>query len=618
MPERMIINNSRDPAQEISGHQVLHAEVKQVSSRTDEFLNLVDILRYRSQHQSDRKAFIFLQDGETPTNSLSYQELDQKARAIAAQLQKLAAGRSSANPSSVLLLYPPGLEFIAAFFGCLYAGMVAIPAYPPKRNQNLSRLQTIVKDAQAKVILTTTSLCESIKSQFVHSELAGLNCLITDTLVESEKFHHHSPKPDTLAFLQYTSGSTGTPKGVMVSHGNLMSNSRYMQQIWEFTSQSVMVTWLPVFHDMGLIYGVLQPLYHGFPCYLMAPVSFIQKPMSWLQAISRYKATHSGAPNFAYELCVRKINPEQRANLDLSSWHMTLNGAEPVRADTLHRFTEAFKPCGFDPATFCPGYGLAEATLVVAGVQNKKVPNLYKVQTEALAQNQVRDGESEKKVQTMVGSGWPGVDTKIVIAHPESLTQCSSGEVGEIWVSGSTVAQGYWQRTEETEQTFRAYLKDIGEGPFLRTGDLGFLKDGELFITGRLKDVIIIRGQNHYPQDIERTVEQSYPALRLGCGAAFTVEIKDEERLVVVQEVERTWQRKLDQEMVVRAIRKAVAQDHELQVYAIVLLKTGSIPKTSSGKIQRSACRAGFLDQTLDALGSVNEHSEWQESQVSL
>lgn len=578
------------------------------------YTKLVEILRYRALHQPEQTAFTFLVDGKTEYASLTYQELDRRSRAIAQVLTSQFPAQleyTDAAGMRALLLYPPGLEFIAAFMGCLYAGVVAVPAYPPKRNQNLLRLQAIAKDAQAQVALTTTSLWGNIKSQFLQNlELASLNCLATDTLVESENFRPYPATPDTLAFLQYTSGSTGTPKGVMVSHGNLMCNSQYMHQIWGFSSESVMVTWLPTFHDMGLIYGILQPLYHGFPCYLMAPASFIQKPIDWLEAISRYKATHSAAPNFAYELCVRKITPEQRATLDLSSWHMTLNGAEPVRADTIDRFTEAFKPCGFKLDTFCPGYGLAEATLVVAGVQNKKVPNFYTVQAEALAQNQAIDGKSEEKVQTLVGHGQPGIDTKVVIVHPESLTQCSPGNIGEIWVSGSTVAQGYWQRTEETKQTFGAYLADSTEGPFLRTGDLGFIKDGELFITGRLKDVIIIRGQNHYPQDIEALVEQSHPALRLGCGAAFTVEVNGEERLVVVQEVERTWLRKLDVEMVARAIRKAVVQQHELHVYAIALIKTGSIPKTSSGKIQRSACRAKFLEGTLDVLVSGNAHIE--------
>ncbi|MFL9458769.1 AMP-binding protein [Tolypothrix bouteillei VB521301_2] len=567
----------------------------------EKFSTLVELLIYRAQSQPEQKAYIFLRDGETEEVSLTYSELDLQARAIASHLQSLKA-----SGERVLLLYPPGLDFIAAFFGCLYANAVAVPVYPPKRNQNLSRLRVIASDAQTRIALTVSSTLTQIQSQFAQElEFADMQLLATDSIAveRASDWQEVQIDRDTLAFLQYTSGSTGTPKGVMVSHGNLLQNSKYTQQIWEYNSQSVMVTWLPVFHDMGLIYGVLQPLYEGFPCYMMAPVSFIQKPIRWLQAISRYKATHSGAPNFAYELCVLKTTPEERATLDLSSWHMTLNGAEPVRANTLKQFTQVFQCCGFNLATFCPGYGLAEATLVVAGVQNQKVPSFYTVKAEALAQNQVIEGNTEKELQTLVGCGYPGIDTKVSIVHPESLTQCRPEEVGEIWVSGSTVTQGYWQRTEETQETFGAYLKDTKEGPFMRTGDLGFLKDGELFITGRLKDLIIIRGSNHYPQDIELTVEQSHPALRRGFGAAFSIEVDGVERLAIAQEVERSYLRKLDINEVTGAIRKVVSEQHHLQVYAVLLLKTASIPKTSSGKIQRRACRIGFLNKSLDIVG---------------
>ena len=283
-----------------------------------------------------------------------------------------------------MLLYPPGLEFITAFLGCLYAG-VMLTGLSPKPKQNLLRLEAIIKDAQAQVVLTTAPLLEKIKSQFLqNSELTNLDFLATETLVEWRNFAPHPSTSETLALLQYTSGSTGTPKGVMVTHKNIICNSRYMQQIWEFSMESTMVTWLPVFHDMGLIYGILQPLYHGFPCYRMPPTCLIQEPIRWLQAISRYQATHSGAPNFAYELCLRRITAEQRASLDLSHWRMTLNGAEPVKASTIEQFSKVFSSQGFNIAAFCPGYGLAEATLVVAGVQNKKVPNFYPVETEAL------------------------------------------------------------------------------------------------------------------------------------------------------------------------------------------------------------------------------------------
>ncbi|WP_353931428.1 AMP-binding protein [Okeanomitos corallinicola TIOX110] len=567
----------------------------------EKFSTLVELLRYRVQNQPDQTAYVFLRDGETEEASLTYSQLDQKARAIASYLQsRKAAGER------VLLLYPPSLDFITAFFGCLYANVIAVPVYPPKRNQTLSRLKAIASDAQTKVSLTVSSILEQIQSKFAQEpEFADMQLLATDNIPVSQASDWQPAQidRDTLAFLQYTSGSTGKPKGVMVSHGNLRQNSKYMQQIWEYDSQSVMVTWLPVFHDMGLIYGVLQPLYAGFPCYMMAPASFIQKPIRWLQAISRYKGTHTAAPNFAYELCIHKTTTTERDNLDLSSLQMALNGAEPVRYSTITKFTQTFKSCGFDPSTFCPGYGLAEGTLAVTAVPKQTLPNFCTVQAEALAEKQVIESTSDQEHQTLVSCGKPGIDTKIVIANPESFTKCASQEIGEIWISGSTVTQGYWQRAEATKETFKAYLQDTKEGPFLRTGDLGFIKDGELFIAGRLKDLIIIRGSNHYPQDIELTVEESHPALRPSCGAAFSVDVDGTEQLVIAQEVERSYLRKLNTNEIIGAIRKAVSQKHYLQVYAVLLLKTASIPKTSSGKIQRSACRSGFLDKNLDVVG---------------
>jgi acyl-CoA synthetase (AMP-forming)/AMP-acid ligase II len=579
------------------------------------FSTLVDLLSYRGAYQSNQKAYTFLSNGETETASLTYGELEQQAKAIATQLRALGL----TNGERALLLYLPGLEFIAGFFGCLYAKIVAVPGYPLRPNQKLSRLQAIVEDAQAAVILTSKSELVNMKSRFAeNSELASLQFLATDDITNNlgSNWKELALCGNTLAFLQYTSGSTGKPKGVMVSHDNLLYNLEDLDLGWKHTSDSVMVTWLPTFHDMGLIYGVLQPLYKGFPCYMMPPLSFLQQPIRWLQAISHYKGTHSAAPNFAYDLCVRKTTPEQRATLNLSSWCVALNGAEPVREDVLRRFAETFKPCGFDLTAFCPGYGLAEATLKVTSVRKEDMPFFYKVQAEALKQNRVVEAkehslEYKQKVQTLVGCGRTEIDTKIVIVHPGLLTKCAPCEVGEIWVSGLTVAQGYWKRAQETEQTFHAYLADIGGRPFLRTGDLGFLKDGELFITGRLKDVIIIRGRNYYPHDIEMTVEKSHPALRLSCGATFTAEVEGKEELIIVQEVERSWLRKLNVDEVVGDIRQAVMAEHELRAYAIVLLKTGSIPKTSSGKIQRSACRNKFLNGALEVLNLRDEDEKF-------
>lgn len=579
-----------------------------LSDMRSEVLTLVGLLGYRAQNQPDQIAYTFL-DGETEADRITYQELDRQARAIASQLQSL-----NATGSRALLLYPPGLEFIAAFFGCLYAGVVAVPAYPPRRNQNMSRLQAILASSQATLALTTTPLFSYIESRFTEEPaLAQLRWLTTDNIARDQTAAWQQPdvNPDTLAFLQYTSGSTGTPKGVMVSHGNLLHNCALIHQSFADTPNSRGVSWLPPYHDMGLIGGVLQPLYVGAPMVLMSAIMFIQKPLRWLQAISQYQATTSGGPNFAYDLCIDKITPEQRASLDLSSWEVAFTGAEPVRAETLEQFAATFADCGFRREAFHPCYGMAETTLIVSGGLRNAAPVIRQVDGIALERNQVVTATGKQEItRTIVGCGQNLLDQKVAIADPQSLTLRPPNQVGEIWVSGASVAQGYWQRPEETEQTFHAYLADTGDGPFLRTGDLGFLQDGELFITGRMKDVIIIRGQNHYPQDIELTVEKSHPALRVGCGAAFAVEVKGKERLVIVQEVERSYLRKLNVNEVVDSISKAVAAQHALQVYATVLVKTSSIPKTSSGKIQRHACRSGFLTGTLNVVEDWSENPE--------
>jgi natural product biosynthesis luciferase-like monooxygenase protein len=569
----------------------------------DSVRTLVDILHSRALYEPDKKAFTFLLDGETEEISLTYLELDLQARAIATNLQDLGASGERA-----LLIYPPGLEFIAAFFGCLYAGAVAVPAYPPRRNQSLSRLQSIVADARATTALTTKTVLSNVERQFTQfPTLQALHWLATDNIASdlAQAWLQPAISSDTLAFLQYTSGSTGTPKGVMVSHGNLLHNEQMIQHAMQHTEKTIFVGWLPLFHDMGLIGNVLQPLYLGIPCILMSPVAFLQRPLRWLQAISHYKATTSGGPNFAYELCVSKITNEQRETLDLSSWDVAFNGAEPVRAETLERFATAFEPYGFRREAFYPCYGMAETTLLVSGGLKAALPVIKTVHGDAMEQHWVVSASGENDgVRTLVGCGQTLLEQQIVIAYPDTLILCQPSFVGEIWVWGNSVAQGYWNRPEETETTFRAYLADTGEGPFLRTGDLGFLQDGELFVTGRLKDLIIIRGRNHYPQDIELTVEQSHPVLQQGCTAAFSVEVNGQERLVVASEVERTSRRNLDLDEVVGAIRKAVSQQHDLEVYGVLLLKTGTIPKTSSGKIQRHACKAAFLAESLSVVGS--------------
>ncbi|XZO04191.1 MAG: AMP-binding protein [Microcoleus sp.] len=404
---------------------------------------------------------------------------------------------------------------------------------------------------------------------------------------------------DTLAYLQYTSGSTSTPKGVMLDHKNLMGHLVALQQACGYDSKSVSVTWMPYFHDYGLVEGILEPLYNGTPGYLMSPMAFIKQPLRWLSAISHYRATHSQAPNFAYAYCLKRITPEERATLDLSCWQAAGNAAEPINPEVMEQFCQTFESCGFRQSAFAPAYGLAEATLMVTTSRKTDDWLFCTVSAEALAQNRIVETPTG---QRFAGSGRLLGNTVVAIVHPETLTRCASDEVGEIWVSSAGVARGYWQRADATEETFRAYLPDTGEGPFLRTGDLGFIKDGELFVTGRLKDLIIIRGENYYPQDIEWVVEKSHPALRPGCGAAFAVEGTDTEQIVVIQEVENNGSENLKSDEVISAIRNAVATSYELSAYAVVLLKRDSIPKTSSGKIQRSACRKAFQDDSLDSI----------------
>ncbi|MBD1213547.1 MAG: fatty acyl-AMP ligase [Dolichospermum circinale Clear-D4] len=571
-------------------------------------LNLISILNQRASQTPNQLAYIFLKNRENQEQNITYQQLSQNSKNIAIKLQSLIPKGSRA-----LLLYPQGLEFINAFLGCLYAGIIAVPAYPPKRNQKMSRLAAIIKDAQPQIILTTSSMLESIKEKLTDIvDSSALQWLATDSLNNDEEelsYIFPNISSDSLAFLQYTSGSTGTPKGVMISHGNIVHNSASIQKAFELTEKSVSVTWLPSFHDMGLIDGIIQPLYTGFLGVILPPESFLQRPIFWLQAITKYRATHSGGPNLGYELCVEKIAPEQQKNLDLSSWVSAYSGSEPIRRRTIENFITKFQSSGFQSQYFYPCYGMAEATLMITGGNIEDEPVYLNVQSELLENKIVLKADvGRDNYQQMVGCGHAWLDTEVRIVDPETCTQCADNQVGEIWVSGSSIAQGYWHQPEKTTETFQAKLVDMGERNFLRTGDLGFIQNGELFITGRIKDVIIIWGRNHYPQDIEYSVQQSHKALSLDCGAAFTVEVNNQEKLVIVQEVERTYLRKLAVDEIVSAIRETVALNHGLQVYAILLIKPASIPKTSSGKIQRHACRQGFLKETLAVVGQWRQN----------
>jgi amino acid adenylation domain-containing protein len=544
------------------------------------------VLRARAAERPEQAAFTFLADGESEAGRLTYADLDRAASAIAAVLREsVPAGER------VLLLYPPGLDFIAAFFGCLVAGVVAVPAYPPRPNdRSQSRLRAIVRDAAPRAALTTASILSGVEGPrgllSMAPELAALRWIPTDGLDSSFAPAKPFPEPDSeaVAFLQYTSGSTAEPKGVMVTHANLLHNERMISEAFGMDEDSVVVGWLPLYHDMGLIGNVLQPLYAGARCVLMSPVSFLQRPLRWLEAISRWRATTSGGPNFAYELCLRKASPQALAGLDLTSWRVAFNGAEPVRAATLERFAGTFAPYGFRPEAFYPCYGLAEATLFVSGGERGRRPR-----TAAF--------EPPRRVVSC-GHAWMG--QRLAIADPDTGLELPPGAVGEIWISGPSVARGYWGNEEATERDFNAYLlapQGPADGPFLRTGDLGFVSEGELYVTGRLKDLVILRGRNHYPQDLELAAEASHPDLRPGGGAAFSVEIEGEERLVIVHEVER--RRRTGCEEIVEAVRQAVAAEHEVQVHEVVLIRQGGLPKTSSGKVQRRLCKKLYLADEL-------------------
>jgi len=571
--------------------------------------SLVELLQQRAASAPEGIAYRFLGDGETVESHITYAELNRRARSIAGYLQETCA-----HGERALLLYPAGLDYVEAFFGCLYAGVVAVPAYPPRLNRNALRLQSMAADAGATVALTTAALLtrmESVAVQF--SELARVRRLATDTIEESwaGTYLEHGLSAESFAYLQYTSGSTARPKGVIVTHGNVLSNSAFIHSGFSHSPGSRALTWLPHFHDMGLIDGIIQPIYGGFPAILMSPASFLQNPSRWPEAITRFQVTHTGGPNFAYDLCVRRVSAEQRSQMDLRSWRVAYNGAEPVRFETLRRFAEEFRECGFRWESFYPAYGLAEATLKVTGGRSDESPVTCVVRADALEQNRVvKAAPEEEGTRTLVGSGRAGLDTEIEIVDVETCRRCATEEVGEIWVCGPGVAAGYWGRPEETERTFHARLAGAderevcSEKTYLRTGDLGFIRDGELFVTGRVKDLIIIRGRNLYPNDLELAVEQCHDALRAGAGAAFSFEIGSEERLVVVQELEP--RRSADTPALVELIRQTLAEEFEVQPYAILLVKAGSVPKTSSGKIQRGACRSLFESNSFAAL------AEWR------
>ncbi|MBB6171865.1 acyl-CoA synthetase (AMP-forming)/AMP-acid ligase II [Nocardiopsis mwathae] len=563
---------------------------------------LYDLCRDRAETRPDSTAFTFLHGGEAAAD-LTYRGLDDAARGIAAGLAPLARPGDRA-----LLLYEPGLDFLAAFYGCLYAGLIPAPVPPPnarKATQALARLMAIAASAEATLLLSTGGLLARLAAALgtdgaTGPAALGITPVATDLLTaDPADWRPPRPTPDDPAYLQFSSGSTGQPKGTVITHSAALHNLDQISRTCGLGPEHGLVSWLPMHHDTGLVAGALVPLHDGFPVWLMSPLEFLQRPAAWLSAISRLPVTGTVAPDFGYELCVRRVNERQRADLDLSGLRLALSGAEPVRPATIEAFTQAFEPCGFRSTAFLPCYGLAEATLLVSGGPAETGVRTLGCDAEALAHNDVVPAAGAPGARTLVACGQVVHGVEAVIVDPESTTPCPPGRVGEIWLDGPNVGSGYYNDPERTAETFGAVLAGTPGRTYLRTGDLGFLHEGLLYITGRIKDVLIVDGRNLYSQDLELTIRESHPALDAHKCAVFPVDDGTREEIVAV--VEADPDDGPDEDRLAKTVREAVGAEHGVQLDRVLAVRPGSIPLTASGKVQRFACRDAVLDGTLDA-----------------
>ena len=566
------------------------------AQRLSDCATIVHRLQQRSVGRTQYDVYSFLPDGEEISESLTCSALFHRAQVIAARLRQVAS-----PGDRVLLLYPPGLDFISALFGCFVSGMIAVPACPPEVDgaaEGLSRLGRIAASCSPSVVLAAgrnaDQLLRNCRGQ---NSMSTITAIVTDAISDERIVApvNFDVRPETPAFLQYTSGSTGDPRGVIVTHGNIVANITAMQRA--FLSGSAGVSWLPAYHDMGLVGAILPAVWTGIPLYLLPPLLMLKHPQRWLQTVSRYRAAISPSPNFAFDYCVRRITESQKKALDLSCWKVACVGAEPIRIETLRRFSDAFSGCGFRPNTFYPCYGLAEATLFVTGGKVGSPTVVRRIG----ASKGISDAESTTRAGVvgveLVGCGQPATGHEVLIVDPATRCACTPGTIGEIWIRGPSVAQGYWMCAEESQATFGAMMAD-DHGPCLRTGDLGVIEDGELYITGRLKEVIVIRGQNYFPADIEDIVGRAHPAFQGRAGAAFGCSIEGEEQLVIVQEVDRRSESD-DSSVLLDAIRVSVSEQLQLRVHDVRLVRAGTLPKTTSGKIRRGECRARYLNNSL-------------------
>ncbi len=565
--------------------------------------SLVQSLDANALAHPSKLAFKYVGKPSGTLNDLTFAELGDATRWVASELL-----HRPVRPIKAVLLYPQCLDFIVAFMACLRAGVVAVPLSLPINRQDQTRFLSVLDDCDPDLVLTVSAIEAMPEVQMLKQLRPDMQWVSSDLITNASEHRdlpagHCPPDGDELAFLQYTSGSTGMPKGVMVSHANIMSNQRMITAAFQNTPEDSVASWLPLFHDMGLIGGILQPIYLGMSCYLMSPFDFLQRPLRWLQAISEYGATVSGGPNFAYELCVRKINEGDLAGLDLSRWRLAFNGAEPVRAATLRAFTEAFAPVGFDHRTHFPCYGLAEGTLFVSGGPSAELPVFLTVDAEQMETLRAVPSTAGRPLHELVGSGIAADDLRVVAADPETRLPLPNSVVGEIWVSGPSVATGYWKKEQATQETFDARL--LGDGrAYLRTGDLGFLTEGgEVVITGRVKDLIIVRGRNYYPHDIEAIAESAHPAIRTGSAAAFVA--REEEGVWVLVEIRKDALESADLAEVKASVRTRINQEAGLVVGGVTLLEPGKVSKTTSGKVRRQDCRTRLLEGKLKDLAET-------------
>lgn len=539
--------------------------------------NLVDILCAHAHRNGAAPAYRFFTPGapETP-EELTFAGLLHKAASVAARLQERGL-----RGQRVLLVCEAHQSFVVGLYACFLAGTIAVPTAPPRRAALQGRLVLLARDAQCSDVLSD---CGALLQE------SGLHLLdlrawrdASDAAQWATRWQRASVAPDSVAFLQYTSGSTGDPKGVVITHRNLVSNCAAIGQAMGISSSSSVLTALPLYHDMGLIGGVLQSMYAGCVAHFMSPAELVQYPERWLQRIAAYRVTNSGGPNFMFDLAARDIDDADLDGIDLSSWRVAFCGAEPIRASTIAAFSQRFARHGFAGNAFYPCYGMAESTLFVTGNALGQAPTIFRDAGKAL-----------------VGCGTPGRDIRIEVVDPETGRPAAPGAEGEIWIAGPSVARGYWNRPELSERVFNARLAGGDPTPFLRSGDLGLLKDGQLFVTGRCKDLIILYGKKYAPQDIEQAAGISHAALRPDGGAAFSVLTGDAERLVLVFELERAWVRRAaERDNILSAIRGAVSRQHGVHVDDIVLIRPGMLPRTSSGKVRRAQCQSDFLGGAL-------------------